>query len=45
MSYTCDFCLSESESVSAMLACEEQCAEGDRNTRGYFGRHNPNHRD
>lgn len=43
--HICDLCGSESASVSAMLACVEQCETEAANTRDYFARYNPNHRD
>ena len=43
--FRCEFCDSDCNSASELLACEQNCEREDRNTRGYFGRHNPNHRD
>ena len=40
----CAYCESRCYSASELLACEKQCGEEDRNTRGYFGRKNPNRR-
>lgn len=43
--YVCGFCESESLSVSAMLACEQQCGEDARNTRGFFDRKDVHRKD
>ena len=43
--FECEFCHSESVSVSAMLACEEECAEQQRESRQIWANFNPHRKD
>lgn len=45
MTYRCEYCDSESESVSAMLACEESCAEDQLHQRQVWANFNPHRKD
>lgn len=43
--FRCEFCDSDCNSASELIACRQRCEEDDKNTREWFANYNPHRKD